>query len=38
MSENKYNFQKLTPIRNVDLKTYDDALNFVFGNNEIISH
>ncbi|WP_226037476.1 YobI family P-loop NTPase [Aquibacillus saliphilus] len=31
----KYNFQKLTPINNAKLKMYDDALNFVFENNEI---
>ena len=35
MSENKYKFQKLTPINNIDLKIYGDALNFVFSNNDI---
>lgn len=35
MSNNKHNFQKLTPIKDVDLKIYDDALNFVFENNDI---
>lgn len=35
MSGNKYNFQKLTPINNAELKIYDDALNFVFDNNDI---
>ncbi|TFB14095.1 hypothetical protein E3U55_14350 [Filobacillus milosensis] len=28
-------FQKLTPIKNAKLKMYDDALNFVFENNDI---
>lgn len=35
MSEKIYNFQKLTPIKNAELKIYDDALNFVFANNDI---
>jgi hypothetical protein len=30
----KYNFQKLTPINNAKLKMYDEALNFVFENND----
>lgn len=34
MSEN-YNFQKLTPINDADLSIYEDALNFVFDNNDI---
>ncbi len=35
MSEKNYNFQKLTPINNAELKIYDDALNFVFDNDDI---
>jgi hypothetical protein len=35
MSEKNYNFQKLTPINNADLKIYNDALNFVFENDDI---
>lgn len=35
MTEKKYNFQKLTPIKNVDLQIYDKALNFVFSNDDI---
>ena len=35
MSDKKYNFKKLTPINNAELKIYDDALNFVFENNDI---
>lgn len=30
-----YNFQKLTPIKNVDLKIYKDALDFVFKNDDL---
>lgn len=35
MSEKNYNFQKLTPIKNTELKIYDDALNFVFDDDNI---
>lgn len=35
MSENNYNFQKLTPTKNAELKIYEDALNFVFENDDI---
>jgi len=35
MSEKNYNFQKLTPIKNAKLKVYDEALNFVFDNDDI---
>ncbi|KIL42910.1 YobI family P-loop NTPase [Jeotgalibacillus campisalis] len=31
----EYNFQTLTPINNAKLHIYDDALNFVFENNDI---
>ena len=35
MSTNKYNFQNLTPIDDADISIYEDALNYVFSNNEI---
>lgn len=35
MNKKEYNFQKLTPINDADLSIYDDALNFVFANNDI---
>jgi len=35
MVKNNYNFQKLTPIKNVDLNVYNDALDFVFKNDDI---
>ena len=33
--EKDYNFQKLTPIKNVDLKIYKNALDFVFKNDDL---
>lgn len=35
MSTNKYKFQNLTPIDNADISIYEDALKYVFSNNEI---
>jgi len=35
VSDKDYHFQKLTPIGNAELKIYDDALNFVFANDDI---
>lgn len=35
MRENKYKFQKLTPINNVDLKIYEEAINYIFNNVDI---
>lgn len=35
MIDNKIIFQKLTPIDNVDMKVYEEALNYVFKNNDI---
>lgn len=35
MSENKYHFEKLTPIDNVDMNVYENAIDFVFKNNDI---
>jgi hypothetical protein len=31
----KYNFQKLTPVKNVELKIYKDALDFVFQEDDL---
>ncbi|MGW8826200.1 YobI family P-loop NTPase [Paenibacillus lautus] len=36
-NENKYNFQKLTPNDNVELKVYKDAFDYVFSNPDIIN-
>jgi hypothetical protein len=33
--ENAYKFQKLTPIQDVDLSIYKEALDFVFANEDI---
>ncbi|WP_018932298.1 hypothetical protein [Gracilibacillus lacisalsi] len=35
MTSTKYIFQKLTPINNVDLKLYEDALNYVFQEDDL---
>jgi hypothetical protein len=35
MSEKNYNFQKLTPVNDIELKIYKDALDFVFDNDDI---
>jgi hypothetical protein len=35
LERNKYNFQKLTPTNDVDLKVYEDAFEFIFQNNDI---
>ena len=35
MSDQTHNFQKLTPIKNAELKIYDKALDFVFDNDDI---
>ena len=35
VGENKYNFQKLTPIDSADLKIYQDAIDYVFDNSDI---
>ena len=35
MSENKYHFEKLTPIDNVDMNVYENAIDFIFENNDI---
>ena len=35
MGSDKYNFQKLTPVSNVDISVYEDAIDFVFGNVDV---
>ena len=35
MAENRYNFQKLTPINQADINAYMEALNYVFENSDI---
>lgn len=35
MSKISYTFQKLTPIKNAELKIYDNAINFVFENDDL---
>ncbi|MGG3306570.1 hypothetical protein ABER23_03980 [Paenibacillus lautus] len=36
-NENKYKFQKLTPIDNVELNVYKDAFDYIFSNSDIIN-
>ncbi|WP_313128486.1 YobI family P-loop NTPase [Anaerocolumna sp.] len=35
MSENTYKFQKLTPVTDVEMDIYEDAMKYVFSNNDI---
>lgn len=35
MCRNRYNFQKLTPIKDADISVYEEAINFVFKNDDI---
>ncbi len=35
MNKNKYNFQKLTPINTANIEIYEDAIDFVFNNNDL---
>lgn len=35
MGENKFKFQKLTPIKNVDMSLYGEALDFIFDNPDV---
>ena len=35
MGLNERNFQKLTPIHNIDMNVYEEALNFVFENEDV---
>ena len=32
---NKYKFQKLTPVNDVDLKLYEDAIDYIFDNPDV---
>jgi len=33
--DDKYKFQKLTPINDIDLSVYQEALDFVFENDDL---
>lgn len=35
MPERKYNFERLTPIDNVKMDVYEDAINYAFDNPDI---
>lgn len=35
MAERKYHFERLTPIDNIDLDVYEDAINYVFKNPDV---
>lgn len=35
MGDKKYKFQKLTPVGDIDLGIYEDAINFVFDNDDL---
>ncbi len=35
MNRDKYNFQKLTPINTANIEIYEDAIDFVFNNNDL---
>nr|WP_228723133.1 hypothetical protein [Limnobaculum xujianqingii] len=35
MGDNSYKFQKLTPISDVELGIYEDAIDFVFDNDDL---
>lgn len=35
MSENKYHFERLTPIDSVDLNMYEEAIDFVFNHSDV---
>ncbi|QEZ92889.1 hypothetical protein [Proteus sp. CD3] len=35
MSDKKYKFQKLTPVSDIDLGIYEDAINFAFDNDDL---
>lgn len=35
MAESKYHFERLTPIVDMDLEVYEDAINYVFDNQDI---
>lgn len=35
MAERKYHFERLTPIDNMDLNVYEEAINYVFDNSDV---
>lgn len=35
MAEKKYHFERLTPIDNMDLDVYEDAIDYVFNNSDV---
>ena len=35
MADSKYHFERLTPIDDMDLEVYEDAIDYVFGNPDI---
>ena len=35
MSDNIYKFQKLTPVNDINLTVYEDAINYVFDNTDV---
>lgn len=35
MTESKYKFERLTPIDNIDLDVYEDAINYIFDNSDV---
>ena len=34
MAKDEYHFERLTPINDIELKVYEDAINYVFENQE----
>ena len=35
MAKDEYHFERLTPINDIELKVYEDAINYVFENQAI---
>ena len=35
MAENKYHFERLTPIDNMNLDVYEEAIDYVFNNPDV---
>lgn len=35
MEKDEYHFERLTPINDIELKVYEDAINYVFENQDI---
>lgn len=35
MAESKYRFEQLTPVDDIDLEVYEDAINYVFDNSDV---